>query len=100
MANYTSSSPYFNTKIKKSQYLDILNIRPIPAEPDDVLYVIESQYYHRPDLLAFDLYNDKNLWWVFSQRNLDTLKDPIFDFVPGLEIFIPKGEALVRILGL
>ena len=54
----------------------MLQIRPIPAEPDDVLYTIEPQYTYRPDLLAFDMYGDKNLWWVFSQRNIEKLKDP------------------------
>ena len=86
--------------IRNNQYLDTLKIRPIPAESDDVLYTVQVQYTHRPDLLAFDLYGDKNLWWVFSQRNIEILKDPIFDFEAGTEIYIPKGDALTRILGL
>lgn len=100
MAVYEGTSPWFNTTIKSNQYLDTLKIRPIPAESDDVLYTVEVQYTHRPDLLAFDLYGDKNLWWVFAQRNLEILKDPIFDLEAGKEIYIPKGEALTRVLGL
>jgi hypothetical protein len=100
MAVYEGTSPWFNTSIKNNQYLDTLKIRPVPAESDDVLYTVEVQYTHRPDLLAFDLYGDKNLWWVFAQRNLEILKDPIFDLVAGKEIYIPKGEALTRVLGL
>ena len=100
MANYEGTSPWFNTTIQNNQYLDTLKIRPIPAESDDVLYTVQVQYTHRPDLLAFDLYGDKNLWWVFSQRNIEILKDPVFDLVAGTEIYIPKGEALTRILGL
>jgi hypothetical protein len=65
----------------------------------DVLYKLGPVYEYRPDLLAFDLYGDARLWWVFSQRNPNTLKDPYFDFVTGLEIYIPKLEYLREILG-
>ena len=100
MAAYIGTSPWYNTPTQEGQYLDILKIRPIPAESDDVLITIEPQYNHRPDLLAFDLYNDKDLWWVFAQRNMEILKDPIFDMVPGIEIYVPKGDALTRVLGI
>jgi hypothetical protein len=100
MANYTGTSPWFNTKTKNGQYLDVLRIRPIPAETDDVLYTVQVQYTHRPDLLAFDLYGDKNLWWVFAQRNMEIIKDPIFDLEAGIQIYIPKGDALTRVLGI
>jgi hypothetical protein len=99
MATYTSTSPWYNTKITQN-YLDIFAIRPVSAEPDDFLYTIEPQYTHRPDLLAFDLYDDARLWWVFIQRNLDVLQDPIFDFVPGTQIYICKNSSLRTILGL
>jgi hypothetical protein len=54
----------------------------------------------RPDLLASDLYGYPELWWVFIQRNMDVIQDPIFDFVPGTQIFIPKGSSLLTMLGL
>lgn len=100
MAVYKNSSPYYKTKIVNNTYLDILSIRPIPAEPDDVLFVLKPQYMHRPDLLAYDLYNDHKLWWVFAQRNLDVIQDPVFDFIPGLEIYLPKASNLATFLGL
>jgi len=31
---------------------------------------------------------------------MEILKDPIFDLVPGIEIYVPKGDALTRILGI
>jgi alpha-L-fucosidase len=99
MATYTNSSPWFNTEITKN-YLNILSIRPVSAEPDDFLYTIESQYNYRPDLLAFDLYGEPNLWWVFVQRNLDVLQDPIFDFTVGKQIYIPKNSSLRTVLGI
>ena len=100
MATYTGTSPWFNTPTKEGQYLDILKIRSIPAESDDVLYTVQTQYTHRPDLLAFDLYGDKELWWVFSQRNIEILKDPVSDLVAGIQIYVPKGNALTRVLGI
>jgi hypothetical protein len=98
-ANYNNNSPYYLTPITEN-YLDILQIRPVSAEVDDFLYTIEAQYTYRPDLLAFDLYDDAGLWWVFIQRNLNVLQDPIFDFVPGKKIYIPKKSSLTTVLGL
>jgi hypothetical protein len=97
--NYSNTSPWFTTKIKKN-YLGILSIRPVSADVDDFLYTLEPQYTYRPDLLAYDLYGDQNLWWVFMQRNLDVIQDPILDFVPGAQIYIPKGSSLKVVLGL
>jgi hypothetical protein len=98
-AVYSPLSPWFTTQVKEN-YLDVLSIRAVSAEPDDFLYTIESQYTHRPDLLAYDLYGEAALWWVFIQRNLDVLQDPIFDFVPGARIYIPKSSSLKSVLGL
>lgn len=99
MAKYAKDSPWSNTRIVKGQYLDILKIRPVPAEGDDILYTLEAQYTYRPDLLAYDLYGSTKLWWVFAQRNLDILKDPVYDMVPGVKIYLPKGDSLSKILG-
>jgi hypothetical protein len=98
-SNYTNTSPWYNTQVTNN-YLDILSIRPVSAEVDDFLYNIQPQYTYRPDLLAFDLYGDTNLWWVFAQRNMDVLQDPILDFVPGTKIYIPKNSSLRTVLGL
>ena len=99
MTVYNSSSPYASTQIVDDQYLYLLTIRPIPAKPDDILYTVEPQYNHRPDLLAYDLYGNQKLWWVFAQRNMDTISDPVYDLVSGVEIYLPQGPALRQILG-
>lgn len=98
MATYTNSSPWSNTR-QNSLYLELMNIRPVPAEDDDYRYIIENQYRHRPDLLAYDLYGNAKLWWVFVQRNMDVIKDPIFDFEPGTTIYLPKKSNLEKFLG-
>jgi len=98
MATYTNSSPWAATP-QNNLYLETLRIRPIPAEDDDFKYVIENQYRHRPDLLAYDVYGNAKLWWVFVQRNMDVLKDPIYDFLPGKTIYLPKQSNLEQYLG-
>lgn len=99
MAAYTNTSPWHSTSIVNDLYLDLLQIRPIPAESDDILYKVQPQYAYRPDLLAYDLYGSTKLWWVFAQRNMDIIKDPVYDLVPGIEIYLPKGPNLSRQLG-
>jgi hypothetical protein len=98
-ATYSNTSPWYNTAITNN-YLDIFSIRPVSAESSDFLYTIEAQYAFRPDLLAYDLYGTTSLWWVFAQRNLDTLQDPILDFAPGTQIYICKKSSLTDVLGL
>lgn len=96
---YTNTSPWHATTVKNN-YLDVLTIRPVSAAVDDFYYTIESQYAYRPDLLAYDLYGTAELWWVFTQRNLDVIQDPILDFVPGTKIYICKNSGLKTALGL
>jgi hypothetical protein len=100
MVEYNSDSPWFNTAIVNNQYLDTLEIRPVPASSDDSRYTIEPTYTYRPDLLAYDLYDNHKLWWVFSQRNLDILRDPIYDFVAGTTIYLPQRRYLQEFLNL
>ena len=99
MAKYSSSSPWYNTS-QNDLYLDIWRPRPIPADSDDYTYQIQPQYNYRPDLLAFDLYGNPKLWWVFAQRNADILFDPIYDFKAGTVIKLPKKTPLIKALGL
>ena len=96
---YNKTSPYANTNTF-AFFLDIVDIPAIPYDPSDVQYQIDAIYRGRPDLLAFDLYGDSNLWWVFSVRNPNVLQDPIFDFLPGAIIFIPKKDTITSILGI
>ena len=93
MAKYAKTSPWSDTR-QNNFYLDLLEIRPVPAEADDFRYVIENQYRHRPDLLAYDVYGNAKLWWVFVQRNMSVIKDPIYDFEPGTVIYLPKKQTL------
>jgi hypothetical protein len=101
MANvaYSKSSPYFGTSLY-GQFLDIKEPRPITKLANDKLYTIDRVYHLRPDLLAFDLYKDSKLWWVFAARNPNVLKDPLFDFITGNTIYLPTRTTLTKDLGL
>jgi hypothetical protein len=96
---YPATSPYNRSDIVNSKFLDVMVNIPIPMSPSDIYYTIPVAYEYRPDMLAYDLYNDSRLWWVFSQRNPNRLKDPMFDFKAGLGIYIPKLDTLSRVLG-
>lgn len=96
---YTTTSPYFKTEVKNNEYLSYLTIRPVPARANDVLYTIEVQYTHRPDLLAYDLYGTSDLWWVFAQRNMNVIRDPIYDIEAGVQIYLPQSQFIKDTIG-
>ena len=96
---YSKTSPYATTDTH-GFFLDVAQIRNIPYDPSDVAYQIDAIYKNRPDLLAYDLYGDAALWWVFAVRNPNVIQDPVFDFEPGTIIYIPKKTTLTDTLGI
>lgn len=99
MASYSKNSPYYQTGTF-GKFLDVMTPRTVKKDPQDTIYTIDYLYNQRPDLLAFDLYKDSGLWWVFAARNPDVIQDPIFDFVAGTTIYIPSKQSLESTLGL
>jgi len=99
MATYDTSSPYYSTQFSQF-FLDTMVNRPIPKLPDDQYWQINLTYQYRPDLLAHDLYNNSGLWWVFYQRNPNTLTAPPLDFKSGTLIYLPKITTLQSVLGI
>ena len=98
MAQYDATSTYFETPYSQF-FLDSMVNRPIPKESDDLTFTINTTYQYRPDLLAFDLYGLAGLWWVFYQRNPNTLQAPPMDFKAGTLIYLPKITTLKSALG-
>ena len=94
---YNSTSPYYTTP-QTTSTLDIWNPRSIPAHATDKTLIIDKIYHNKPHLLAYDLYQDSKLWWVFAMRNKDIIKDPIYDMITGITIQINSKEALSGIL--
>ena len=99
MASYSPTSPYFKTETF-GNYLDVMEKIQIPRNRDDKIYEIQEVYNNRPDLLAHDLYGDASLWWVFAARNPNSIEDPIYDFITGISIFLPKQSSINSALGL
>lgn len=99
MATYQSDSPYANTR-QYSYYLDVLTPRRIPRLRDDVLHTLTLVHQYRPDLLAFDLYGNSNLWWVLQARNPNAFQDAIWDFRAGTKFYIPKKDTIETALGI
>jgi len=97
--SYSTSSPYYNTNLF-GQFLDVMTNRPITKLASDKQFTIDRIYHLRPDLLAYDLYQDSRIWWVFAMRNPNALKDPLFDFVVGVTIYLPTKATLIADLGL
>jgi len=97
---YPATSPYYTTGIVNSKFLDVMVNRPIPMQQSDIYWRITPVYEYRPDMLAYDLYSDSRLWWVFAQRNPNTLADPYGDFVAGVGIYLPKVDLLKQVLGI
>lgn len=97
---YPPTSPYYATSVTSGNYLDLMKNRNIPKLIDDVFWHITVTYDQRPDMLAYDLYKDSRLWWVFASRNPNTLADPLFDFVTGAGIYLPKATTLSKVLGI
>ena len=90
MAKYRADSLYRNTKVVSNQYLDTLDLASIDIDNTYTKTVtIQSKHEEKPDLLAYELYGNSKLWWVFGLFNQDALADPIIDFKAGLKIIVP-----------
>ena len=97
-ATYDATSSYYATPFSQF-YLDSMVNRVIPREDDDLQFTINLTYQNRPDLLAYELYGSGALWWVFYQRNPNTLTKPPLDFVANTTIYLPKITTLKSALG-
>lgn len=98
IVQYAKDSPYANTETF-GNFLDTAKLIVIPKDPEDVLFTVNKTYLNRPDLLAFDLYGDAGLWWVFALRNPNVIKDPIFDMRIGTRFYLPKKSTLTGLIG-
>lgn len=97
MVNFDKRSFYKKTT-DDGFYLGYYN--PISFIPDstDYYYIIPTKYDLKPGLLAYDLYGDAQLLWIFSVYNRDTIIDPLFDFRAGKIIKIPTRQRLNSLL--
>lgn len=99
-AVYKSSSPYANTDQvnRYVTYLDMWTVPNLTYSVDDQYIYLSEKYRNRPDLLSYDWYGTPNLWWIFSVFNMDILKDPIYDMIPGIQLLIPARSSLTGLI--
>lgn len=94
--SYGNDSCYAVTSIY-GNYMGYYVHRTIDEADDDVEITMDMhRYVGRPDLLAYDLYGDQKLWWVFGVRN--GWDDPINDLTLGLEMIIPSYTTITAVL--
>ena len=96
---YKENSPWNKTPIIDDLILDVLKKRFIYKDPYDEIYTIPQQFNERPDLCSYEFYGTAKYWWIFAQRNLDAIEDPIYDIVAGTQIYLPDKERVLRALG-
>lgn len=59
----------------------------VQHDTSDTLYVLESKYVGRPDLLAYAFYGDTRLKWVIMQYN--DILDPSAELTAGRLLLMP-----------
>lgn len=87
---------YKKTEVSNN-ILQYVKLPELELSSDDEFRIIESQYHHRPDKLAKELYGREELYYVFLLANMDIMEDPIFDFEEGTTIRIPSPTNVRRI---
>lgn len=73
--------------------------RSIKPASTDQLFTITPTYHLRPDKLSHDLYGTPNYYWVFMARNLDQIRDIIYDQTVGKTIYLPTLATIQAALG-
>lgn len=96
---YKKDSFIRNSNLQQRLFLDVNRLPRVPSRLDDEEYVIEPMFENRPDLLANEVYGNKNVWWIIVMRNQDVIKDPLRDFKTGVTIQLPNPDTVNRLIG-
>lgn len=88
---YQPYSNYANTSVN-GKYLELYNPRLTrdTLSEETTRVAVQSKYNRRIDLFAKDYLGDHNSWWVIVHYNREKIKDPINDFLAGIEVVVPK----------
>tara|TARA_B100000965_G_scaffold238990_1_gene200343 strand:+ start:2223 stop:2525 length:303 start_codon:yes stop_codon:yes gene_type:complete len=88
---YRNDSHLANTRVN-SKFTELYEPGNEFFTADTTEHEIESKHNQRPDLLAFELYGNQRLWWLFMHFNPNIIKDPIMDFTAGKTIIVPVAQ--------
>lgn len=94
-SNYYSGKSYLrNTTIRKF-FLDIASLPRIDYSKGDYI-IVPPQCEHRIDLFSYMQYGSSRMWWLIALANDNIIRDPIWDFKSGMNVFVPRDNALLE----
>jgi hypothetical protein len=93
---YKNTSHLRKTPITNG-YTELYNPAVIPDFNNSSVFEITQKYDKRPDILAYDLYNEPKFWWLFAVYNKNSIVDPINDFTIGKRINVPNRNIVAGI---
>lgn len=64
--------------------------RELRQQDDDIFTTVTTRQAQRPDLIAFDFYQNSSLMWLVLQYN--NIVDPVVELVEGTEIRLPNQQ--------
>lgn len=67
-----------------------------PVNSDDNIYVVETRFVGRLDLIAATYYNEPRYWWVIAQYN--NILDAYSEVIEGVILYIPTVTRLRSLL--
>ena len=76
-------------RLNNKRYYKNLKYPEIPLSVNDIYITTTSG--DRLDSLAYEFFNDTDLWWVITTANPDIIRRDSFSLKPGLEIRIPNN---------
>lgn len=79
----------------KSFYLDTSALPKLVSSYGDYI-VVPSECEYRMDLFSYQQYGSSRYWWIIALANADLFKDPIWDFVSGVTVFVPRDSTLLE----
>jgi hypothetical protein len=79
----------------KNFYLDVSNLPSINYTKGDYV-IVPPECEYRIDLFSYQQFGTSRLWWIIALANVDVIKDPIWDFKSGMQVFIPSDSALLE----
>lgn len=94
---YSTLSQYTNTP-QTTWYLDVYTDIGFGPDESDVQITLDAKYKNRPDMLAYDLYGQVDLWYLFYLVN-NNISDPIFDMKSGANIYVPLPQRVADFFG-
>jgi hypothetical protein len=98
ITKYSSKSLYYKTP-QNNFALGYYVFRDIPEDDTDTFVILAQRHTNKPTVLSYDLYGTPAYWWIFNVLNMDTIQDPLRDFVEGTVIRVPTLTRVQSLIG-